>query len=178
VYDRLNKARRVVMTQQLGRWAAKAFAVVIGTVGLVGLVGCGGSDETAGNQTKPAAKKAPSAAVSEDLVGTWTRTVPARSYTYVTAGKFTMKVSGDGNMEMYDPAGNPTNDCVSQMSCEALTLTARNGKLTVGEMAACTGSGEYSYRITGRRLTTEAVRDGCKSDRPQLFDGATWRRQS
>ena len=153
-------------------------AVAIGTVGLVGSVGCGGSDERAGNQTKPVQKKAPSAVVSDELVGTWTRTVRARSYTYMSAGKFTMKVSGDGNMEMYDPNANSTNDCISQEFCEALTLTARNGKLTVGEMAACTGSAEYAYRIAGRRLKTEAVREGCKSDRPQLFDGATWRRQS
>jgi len=165
------------MTQQLVRWAPKAFAAAIGTVGLVGCAGCGGSDDTAGNQTKPAAKKAPSAAVSDDLVGTWTRTVRARSYTYVTAGKFTMKVSGDGSIEMYDPHAKSTNDCVSQEYCEAFTLTGRNGKLAVGEMAACTGSGQYSYRITGRRLTTEAVREGCKSDRPQLFDGATWQRR-
>jgi hypothetical protein len=88
-----------------------------------------------------------------------------------------MKVLPDGSVEMYDPDADLAVDCVTQTYCEGWALTARDGKLTIGDTTACTESGEYSYEVTGTRLATKRVGDACSQDRPQLFGRATWRRQ-
>jgi hypothetical protein len=142
------------------------------------LVGCGGEDQAATDKAKAATTKAEPAAVADELVGTWTRRVARRNHTFVTPGVFTMKVLRDGSVEMYDPDADVAVDCVSQMYCEGWALTARNGKLTIGETTFCTDPGNYSYEISSNRLATKRVEDACSQDRPQLFAGATWRRQS
>ena len=162
------------MTLQLGLGPLRTFAAA---VGVAALIGCGGSDETAKETATPAATKA-QAAVPDDLVGTWTRRIAARASTYVAAGLFTMKVLPDGSVEMYDPDANPKAECTSQQYCEQLRLTARDGKLIISATTYCGSSAEYSYKITGDKLVTDRVKDRCSQDRPQLFDGATWRRQS
>ncbi|HWT25159.1 MAG TPA: hypothetical protein VN213_16775 [Solirubrobacteraceae bacterium] len=142
------------------------------------LVGCGGSNETADEGPKPASTGARAAAVPDELVGTWTRTIPRREYTQVPAGVFTMKVLPDGSVEMYEPGANPRKECITQPYCSPWALTVRDAKLTVGATVYCEGSGVYAFKVTRNSLVTKRVKDACSQDRPQFFDGAVWRRQS
>ena len=163
------------MTLESGLGPVRTFAAAVGAAALVG---CGGSDDTATEKPTPAATKAQTAVVPDELVGTWTRRIPRRANSYYPPGKFTMKLLRDGSAEMFNPSADPADDCVAQSGCELLTFEARGGKLIVGEIFTCPGPGEYSYEIRGDELTTKRVGDDCTRARPQLFDGATWRRQS
>ena len=89
-----------------------------------------------------------------------------------------MKVRRDGNVEIYEAATDPASDCVTEYFCWATVIRARNGKLIIGETDRCDDPATYSYKITADRLTTERVKDSCRDQRPFLFAGATWRRQS
>jgi hypothetical protein len=168
------------MTLELGRARVRTLAAA---VAVAALVGCGGSNEAATENAKPAATeaaatKAQPAAVPDALVGTWTRRIVNPTATWTPAGVFTMKLLRDGTVEMYEADGNPKKECITQPYCATWGLTARDGKLTVGATVFCKDPGEYSYEVTRNRLTTTRVKDACGQDRAEFFAGATWRRQS
>jgi hypothetical protein len=189
------------MTLKVGLGPVTTFAAAMG---VAALVGCGGSNETATEEAKPAATKGQSAKVPDQLVGVWTRRVAGRtrrgracglrrpSPTAVTGpgakcksasgwvppGVLSMKVRRDGNVEMWEAGTDPAGECLTEFYCWAMVMSARNGKLIIGKAGPCTGPATYSYKITADKLTTERVKDSCRERRPFLFDGATWRRQS
>jgi hypothetical protein len=96
---------------------------------------------------------------------------------WVALGVVSMKVRRDCNVEIYEAATDPASDCLTEFFCWATVMTARNGKLIIGETDRCDDPATYSYMITADKLTTEAVSDGCQDQRPFLFDGTTWRRK-
>jgi hypothetical protein len=67
-------------------------------------------------------------------------------------------------------------DCLTQEWCFDITLEGTGRVLTVGETPICTGAGRYSFTVRGDTLTTQKVADECRSGRPTLFGGKTWRR--
>ena len=162
------------MTRTLGQRPVRAFAAV----GVVALVGCGNSDETAAEKAAPAANKAPSAAVPDELVGTWRTRLASSSRSYLPGGTYTIKLLADGNLAMYIPGANLAQECLTQEFCEELLVKVSAGKLTIGDTSDCTDPAVYAYKVAGTKLTTEAVKEDCGSDRPRLFDGTSWKRQS
>ena len=175
------------MTPKLRVGSVRRFAAA---AGLVAFVGCG-SDDTSTRKTAPAATKS-AAAVPDELVGTWqgrprnwrkadpsSNRAAQRLQERVAVGRppgyYTMKVAGDGTVEMYDPGVTTAKGCLAH--CDTLQLTASDGKLMIRDTLECTTSAVYSYRIEMDKLATKRVKDDCTLDRRQLFDGSTWRRQ-
>ena len=146
-------------------------------VALVALTACGGTD-TANQPAK--AKRATATPVANELVGTWTTRLSARKLKQIgdPAGTYTMKVTHEGQAQLFFP-GSQTTDCYAfDAPCVELEITANGSTLTIGESPSCTGSGQYSYTLTRDRLTTKKVKDDCTLGRPAFFDRVTWRRQS
>jgi hypothetical protein len=169
------------MTRMFAGARVRTLAAAGGAVLLVAPFGCGGSEKAAPDNATPVTRKAPAAVVSDDLVGRWTRTVPASATVKLPSGKWTMLLRADGSLEMYLPGSHPAmdDDCLLQAACEPYRVQASDGKLIVGDTLGCTlSSARYSYTLAGDKLTTRRVRDDCfRGDRAQWFHRATWRRQ-
>jgi hypothetical protein len=160
---------------------------------VVALSGCG-SEESPTKKAAPNPPKPSAATVPEDLVGTWQGRPPnwrkvngdklvaerlrARVRKGLPPGYYTMKLARDGTVEMYDPGSNTDKECLHiAHGCDGLQVKASRWKLLIGDTLECAEPAEYSYKLRGGKLTTKRVKDDCGSDRPQLFNGTTWRRQ-
>ena len=98
---------------------------------------------------------------------------------YLEPGKYTMKMHPDGSVDVYAPWSDTSEDCLVADGCDQLTLKASGTTLTIIETRECTAPAQYSYKLTGNKLTTKRMEDTCgaASDRPRLYNGTTWRRQ-
>ena len=148
--------------------------------GIVAVIGCG-SEEASTKQATPTPAKAAAATVPDELVGTWVTRLRPSTTSYLEPGEYTMKMHADGGVDVYTPKGDTAEDCVAQAGCAQLTVEASGGALTIIETPDCTDPAQYSYKLTGDRLTTkQREQDDCgaAADRPRLYNGVTWRRQS
>src|SRR5215218_9942900 len=166
-----------VMTRRFGVSPVRTFVAV---VGVVAAVGCGASDEAAPEKASPAAK-ASAAAVPEELVGTWTRTLSRKASSTIQVGEaavspytFIIKVRRDGILDTYFPPSNADGACMADPECEAWEIRPSDGNIVIVNHQ-CASPGEYSYEVTGNKLRTTRVKDDCPQYRQELFDGATWR---
>ena len=160
------------------RFGIARLRLLAAAAGIVALIGCG-AEERAAKDATPAATKAPSVAVPDELVGIWTRRIPSpKTSKWVEPGVMSIRVHRDGNVDQYEADTNPAHDCLTEYYCSTFVVSARDGKLIIRDTPGCGDPATYSYKITGSRLTTKKVEDGCSSEiRPFVFHGATWRRQ-
>src|SRR5690348_11889297 len=92
---------------------------------MVGLPGCG-SDQASTNKVKPAATTA-TAAVPDELVGTWLGRIgprPRGSLSEYPRGRYSMRILADGTVEMYLPDANPKEACIEQPYCYTWSVKA------------------------------------------------------
>jgi hypothetical protein len=171
-----------MMTRKFGVVPAQKSAIGLVIVTLGALVACGGSQES-NEATTPVATKARAAAVSvpNALVGTWWTRLSSQDATVIESnpGKVAIKISADGTLAIYYPDANVAKDCSSDPYCEPGQIKGRGARLTIGSTTMCSGGdAQYSFKIVGDKLRTKSIKEDCVGDRPALFDGTTWHRQS
>ena len=167
------------MTRSLGVTPITKLAVA---AAVAILIGCGSETASTEKATKTGAAPAREAAatVPDALVGTWVGRLgsPTNNSEY-SPGRYTMKISADGTTDVFQPAADVAEPCLTQKPCNSHAIEASGpGRLMIGATYTCLAPGEYSYKIEGDRLTTKRVKDECFGDRPHLYDGTVWRRQS
>lgn len=115
-------------------------------------------------------------AVPAKLVGCWRRNVTAADFTRAGTGGFptgvwSIRIKSGGRLDAYLPGGN----CGS-FADFTTSVSAAPRRLTIKPVPVCVSSGVYSWRVSGRLLTLQAVADKNCAPRIGLFTGV-WKRK-
>lgn len=116
-------------------------------------------------------------AVPAGLVGTWGKTIPAATWRkngiyYEQAGHWGIVIAKRGVTGIYEPPGKPSGFALTTMH-----VMGTGGSVVFGPTADgfCAGNASYRWKVSGRALRFEVVKDGCDARRVLLTAGA-WTR--
>lgn len=149
---------------------------------LVALMGIGPPGPVAGAVPAAAGQRSAAprtrAALPPGLVGTWGKTVTYATWHknhiyYEIAGNWAIAISKRGVTSIFEPPGEPSAYPLTTMRVAVAGASVVFGPTADG---FCPGKAAYTWKVTGRTLALNVVKDDCDARRVLLSAGA-WTRK-